>query len=158
MDRHDYKTATEIEALSGCFLMVRREVIDQVGLLDERFFFYSEDVDWCKRIHDAGWKLIHYPDAEAVHFAFGSSSNEPIKFQVEMLKANSQYWKKHKSMPEYILFWAIKFMGTLGRAIAWLVVSLVDSKKRPLAKTSAVAYGKMLSFLINTIQSKGHTY
>ena len=57
----DYNAAMEIEVLSGCFLMVRRKVVAHVGVLDERFFFYSEDVDWCKRIHDAGWKLNVLP-------------------------------------------------------------------------------------------------
>ena len=139
----------ETEVLSGCFLMVRREVIDQVGALDERFFFYCEDVDWCKRIYDAGWKLVHYPGAEAIHFGYGSSSSAPIRFHVEMLKANWQYWRKHKSMPECVLFWLIKFTGTLGRAAAWLAVSFVASNSQPMAKISVASYGKMLAWLIN---------
>lgn len=145
----DYDATMEIEVLSGCFLMVRREVVKQVGMLDERFFFYSEDVDWCKRIHDAGWKLVHYPEAQAIHFGYGSSSSAPIRFQLEMLKANWQYWGKHKSRLECALFWLIKFIGTLGRATAWLAVSAVAAKRRPMAKISAVAYGKMLVWLIN---------
>ena len=154
MDRYDYKAVMEIEVLSGCFLMVRREVIAQVGTLDERFFFYSEDVDWCKRIHDAGWKLVHYPGAEAIHFGYGSSSSAPIRFQIEMLKANWQYWRKHKSMPECVLFWLIKFIGTLGRAAAWFAVSLVVSNKRPMAKVLAAANRKKMAWLINPRLSK----
>ena len=145
----DYDSIMEVEALSGCFLMVRREVVNQVGALDTRFFFYSEDVDWCKRIHETGWKLIHYPEAEAIHLGRGSSSNAPIRFQVEMLKANWQYWKKHKSMLECFLFWVIKFTGTLGRAIVWFAISLVASNRQSTAKTYAAAYGKMLAWLIN---------
>jgi GT2 family glycosyltransferase len=145
----DYDTMMEIEVLSGCFLMVRREAIDQVGLLDERFFFYSEDVDWCKRIHDAGWKLMHYPGAEAIHYGHGSSSDAPVRFQVEMLKANWQYWKKHKSVFECALFWAIKFLGTLGRAGGWLAVFLFVPDKRPAARESVMAYVKMLSWLMS---------
>jgi hypothetical protein len=154
MIRCDYEAVMEIEVLPGCFLMVRREVIAQVGTLDERFFFYSEDVDWCKRIHDAGWKLVYYPEASAIHFNHGSSSSAPIRFQIEMLKANWQYWRKHKSMPEYVLFWLVRFIGTLGRATAWLAVSFVASNSRPMAKISAAAYGKMLVWLITPRLSK----
>jgi len=145
----DHEAEMEIEVLSGCFLMVRREVIAQVGPLDEQFFFYSEDVDWCKRIHDAGWKLVHYPCAETIHFGNGSSSSAPIKFRVEMLKANWQYWRKHKSMTECALFWCIKCVGTLGRSAAWFAVSLVASDRRSMAKVSATAYWKMLAWLLN---------
>ena len=149
MIRCDYEAVMETEVLSGCFLMVRREVIDQVGTLDERFFFYSEDVDWCKRIHDAGWKLVYYPEASAIHYGEGSSSAAPIRFRLEMLKANWQYWRKHKSMPECILFRLIKFFGTLGRAAAWITISIVPSNRQHMAKDSAIAYGKMLSWLIH---------
>lgn len=149
MVRCDYDAVMEIEALSGCFLMVRQEVIAQVGLLDERFFFYSEDVDWCKRIHDAGWKLVHYPEAEAIHFGYGSSSSAPIRFQIEMLKANWQYWRKHKNILECLVFRLIELIGTLGRAVAWFAISLVESKRRSTAKMMAASYGKMLAWLIN---------
>lgn len=154
MIRCDYDVVMEVEGLCGCFLMVRRTVITQVGPLDERFFFYSEDVDWCKRIYDAGWKLVHYPDAEAIHFGHGSSSDTPIRFQVEMLKANLQYWRKHRRMPVYALFKLIKFMGTLGRAIAWLAVSLIAPTRRSTAISSAAAYGKMLVLLADPRQDK----
>ena len=145
----DYEAEMAIEVLSGCFLMVRRGVIAQVGPFDEQFFFYSEDVDWCKRIVDTGWKLVYYPKASTIHFGQGSSSGAPIRFRLEMLKANWQYWKKHKSMPECVLFRLIKFIGTMVRAMGWLAISLVASKRRPMAKNSAAAYGKMLTWLIN---------
>lgn len=149
MVRSDYDALMLIQVLSGCFLMVRREVIEQVGMLDERFFIYSEDVDWCKRIHDAGWKLVHYPNAEAIHYGSASSSSAPVRFKVEMVKANWRYWKKHKSMPECVLFWFIKFTGTLGRALGWLAVSAFAPDERPKAKISATAYGQMLAWLVS---------
>jgi GT2 family glycosyltransferase len=150
LNRCDYASTMQVEGLSGCFMMVRREVIAQVGVFDERFFFYSEDVDWCKRIHDAGWQLVYYPDAEVIHYGNASSASEPVRFHLQMLKANWQYWRKHKSMPECVLFWLIKFTGTLGRATAWFAVSLIASESRPTAKKSAAAYGKMLVWLINS--------
>jgi GT2 family glycosyltransferase len=149
MFHFDYDATSEAEVLSGCFIMVRKEVIAQIGSLDERFFFYAEDVDWCKRIHDGGWKLMYYPGAEAIHFGYGSSSSAPIRFQIELLKANWKYWEKHNGKVESALFWLIKFIGTMGRAVAWFAVYLVSPKKRTVAKISAVAYGKMLMWLFN---------
>lgn len=83
------------ETLSGCFLLARRAAVDKVGGLDEGFFFYAEDIDWCKRFWDAGWKLMFVPDAVATHFGGGSSANAPLRYCVEILRANLIYWKKH---------------------------------------------------------------
>ena len=148
MNWFDYETVMEIEVLSGCFLMVRSEVVRQVGLLDERFFFYSEDVDWCKRIHDAGWKLVYYPEAEAIHYGGGSSANDAARFNVEFIKANWQYWKKHKSSAAVALFWLIKFTGTLVREVGWNIVGLVKPTMKPQAKVSADGYGKIRTWLM----------
>ena len=51
----------EVEAISGSFMMVRREIIEQVGFLDERFFMYGEDLDWCYRIWQSKWKIVYFP-------------------------------------------------------------------------------------------------
>jgi len=85
----------KVDVLSGCFWMVRREALNQVGLLDENFFFYGEDIDWCRRFNDAGWEVMFYPGAETIHFGGASSSNAPIRFYLEMQKADLQYWRKH---------------------------------------------------------------
>jgi len=84
-----------VDVLSGCFLVVRREALDNVGLLDEDFFIYGEDIDWCRRFQEAGWDVVFYPEAQAIHTGGASSSNAPIKFYLEMQKADLQYWRKH---------------------------------------------------------------
>jgi len=77
--------------------MVRREALNRVGLLDERFFMYGEDKDWCKRFWDAGWNVVYYPYAKIIHYGGGSSSNSPIRFYVEMYRSELQYWRKYHS-------------------------------------------------------------
>lgn len=91
--RHDF--CRKVEVLTGCFWMVRREAIVRVGLLDENFFMYGEDIDWCRRFHDAGWGIIYYPGAEAIHYGEASSSKDPIKFYLEMQKSRLYYWQKY---------------------------------------------------------------
>jgi GT2 family glycosyltransferase len=85
----------EVDVLSGCFWMIRREALEQVGLLDEAFFFYGEDIDWCKRFHKADWGVTFYPGAEAIHLGAASSRRMPIKFYLELQKADLRYWRKH---------------------------------------------------------------
>ncbi len=95
MDYWDHNSVRSIDVLSGCFWTVRREALDKVGLLDEEFFIYGEDIDWCRRFHNAGWDIVFYPEAQAVHLGAASSANAPVKFYVEMQKADLQYWRKH---------------------------------------------------------------
>ena len=92
-----------VEVLIGCFWCVRREALDSVGMLDENFFMYAEDIDWCKRYHDAGWDVVFYPDTEVIHFGGASSENAPIRFYIEMQKADLHYLEKHHgSIKKYL--------------------------------------------------------
>jgi hypothetical protein len=91
--KHD--TQSEVEVLSGCFWVARRQAVQQVGNLDERFFFYAEDVDWCKRFREAGWKVLFIPSAVTTHFGGGSSKNAPLRYSIEIMRANLTYWQKH---------------------------------------------------------------
>ena len=95
MDYWAHDTVRKVDVITGMFWMIRRQAIDEVGLLDEDFFVYGEDIDWCKRFRQGGWDIVFYPGAEAVHIGGASSSNAPFKFYIEMQKANLQYWKKH---------------------------------------------------------------
>jgi GT2 family glycosyltransferase len=95
-NNEDFKN---VEALNGCFWVARRIAVEQTGGLDERFFFYAEDIDWCKRFGDAGWMVQFIPTANATHFGGGSSANAPFRYSIEMLKANLRYWRKHRGVP-----------------------------------------------------------
>ena len=93
-----------VQIINGCFWMLRREAIEQVGLLDETFFIYGEDMDWCKRFHQDGWKVVYFPSAEVVHYGGASSANAPVRFFIEKWKANIIYWNKYHGRFEQILF------------------------------------------------------
>jgi GT2 family glycosyltransferase len=120
-----YATTHEAEVLSGCFMMVRREAFDEVGPLDEDFFFYGEDTDWCKRFHDACWKVVYFADAQAIHFGGGSSKAYPVKYYLTMEQADLKYWRKHYPRGVRRAYVAIKSVYHLACTAAWLPLSLV---------------------------------
>lgn len=99
----------DVEVLSGCFWIVRREALESVGHLDEDFFIYGEDIDWCRRFADAGWRVRFTPAAEAIHYGGGSSANAPVRFFIEMQKSNLHYWGKHYGRGGRIFFLVILF-------------------------------------------------
>ncbi len=82
---------TDVQALAGGFLMLRAEALKQVGLLDERFFIYIEDVDICRRLKKAGWRVVFNPNARILH-AWGASSKKRRK---------KAFWWHHISMFKY---------------------------------------------------------
>jgi GT2 family glycosyltransferase len=68
MSTWDYKTPRQVDWVSGAAMMVKREVFDRIGLLDENIFMYWEDTDFCKRAKDAGWEIWFTPEAEIIHY------------------------------------------------------------------------------------------
>lgn len=66
-DSGQYTNPHQVDWISGCAIMVRREAIDQVGMIDARFFYYWEETEWCVRIGKVGWKLVHVPQAKLWH-------------------------------------------------------------------------------------------
>jgi GT2 family glycosyltransferase len=81
----------DVPALAGGFLVVRTEAFERVGLLDERFFIYLEDVDICKRLHKAGWRVCFVPSARILH-SWGASSRQ---------RRQKAFWWHHLSMFKY---------------------------------------------------------
>lgn len=122
IETYDY--IHDAEVLSGCFMMVRRSTVEQVGPLDEGFFFYGEDTDWCKRISDAGWRITYFPPAEAIHFGGGSSAAYPVKYYLTMEKADLRYWQKHHPRSEVSLYRMIKLAHHLVSLVGWGVLWL----------------------------------
>lgn len=85
----------DVDVLVGCFWLVRKEAFERVGLLDEDFFIYAEDLDWCRRCWNAGWRVVFFPGSQAIHYRGGSSANDPARFAAEQQRALLQYWEKH---------------------------------------------------------------
>ena len=81
--------------LSGCALMVRRSAADEVGMFDERFFFYGEDMDWCRRMLDAGWLIGQIPSATVIHYGGASTLTDGSGHLVQAERALFQYLRKH---------------------------------------------------------------
>lgn len=135
MPDFQFDRTQDVDVLNGWFWMARPEAVRQVGLLDERFFMYAEDVDWCKRFHLAGWRVVFCAEAEAIHYGGASSSNAPVRFFVEMQRANLQYWKKHHGRVS-LLFYLLTVW--LNHAIRIASYGLVYLGKRPLRSEASL--------------------
>jgi GT2 family glycosyltransferase len=90
----DEHVETEVDCVVGAFMMVRREAVEQVGLLDEAFWMYGEDIDWAYRIKRAGWKVLYYPRVTALHVKRAASRNNP-RTRLEFQRASLIFYRKH---------------------------------------------------------------
>lgn len=104
----DRASEREVDAVSGACLMVRRVVLEQVGLLDERFVMYAEEVDWCKRMAARGWRVGYVPRARVTHYA-EASARQLAHAQRAQLHEKSvvQYAAKYHGAPFAFLLRAI---------------------------------------------------
>lgn len=87
----------EVEALIGAFMFLRREAFLDVGGFDERFFFYAEDIDLCRRLHRKGWKIYLHPGARIIHFYGGSRKRIHLFSEYHRMKAFYKFFTKHLS-------------------------------------------------------------
>jgi len=93
----DHNSVKDVDWVSGACMLIRREVIESVGLLEEKFFMYSEDVDLCYRAKVNGWRVVYYSFSEVIHYIGKSSEKKPFLSIFERHKSMYIYYKKHYS-------------------------------------------------------------
>lgn len=92
----DGLSPVEIDHPLGACMLVRREVVDQVGALDETFFIYSEEIDWCQRIKAAGWTILTAPAAKVTHFGGQSTSQVPETMLLQLHQSRAAYFRRYR--------------------------------------------------------------
>jgi len=92
----DYPGPVEVESVIGACMLVRRKTVEQVGLLDEGYFLFLEETDWCYRIKKAGWEIYHIPGAKLLHFQGKSAEVEKAKTRIEYYRSRYHYFRKNR--------------------------------------------------------------
>lgn len=83
-----------VDFIIGACMMVRKEAIDDAGMLDEDYFFFYEEIDWCLRMHRAGWPVYHLPQAAIYHLGGGSSKSVSLRARAESWRSRSLFFRK----------------------------------------------------------------
>jgi len=91
----DHGSLREVDWISGACLMTRREVLSQVGLLDEGYFVFNEDVDWCRRMRDLGWKVYYLPQAQVIHYINSSNKKTDNRLIIARHRGMIHYFHKY---------------------------------------------------------------
>lgn len=134
------KEPIEVEAISGACMLVKREAIQDVGLWDEGYFLHCEDLDWCMRFREKGWKILFVPSAKVTHALGACSRKRPVFVE----------WHKHKGMIRFYnkffkhqypmgLMWLVS-VGVWFRFCLVSVIRLLDVVKTRLAKIAPFSH------------------
>ncbi len=119
----------KVDILSGAFMMMRKEVLDKVGLLDESFFMYGEDIDLSYRIVKAGYDNYYFPDTTIIHYKGESTKKHSINYVKIFYLAMAKFAKKHFSKQQGWWFTICINIAIYARAAVALVVRLFNSLK-----------------------------
>ncbi|NWF94045.1 MAG: glycosyltransferase family 2 protein [Syntrophaceae bacterium] len=117
----DYTEPIEVDSVIGACMMVRRDTMEQVGLLDEDYFLFLEETDWCYRMKRAGWRIYHLPQAEVYHFQGKGAEIEKRRARVEYFRSRYHFFKKNRGS----LQWLILVVGSVKRLLAELLLTAV---------------------------------
>lgn len=134
----------DVEVVTGCYLMVRAEVLQQVGPLDETFFFFGEETDWCRRIASAGWAIRFAPVGEIIHH--GSASARKLNHRRDLLLTDAlvRLNRKHGGALAAAAVWTLLLGFNLSRALFWTCRAVIHSKAADRARHfRAVAHGQL---------------
>jgi len=116
----DYDRPQDVDVVLGAFFLIRKEVLEEVGNLDERFFLYSEETDLCLRARKAGWKVGYTPDARVLHWGGESARTDRAKMRMQLLKSKKLFFEKHYGYSKSKVAGGILVLGALIRLMAWL--------------------------------------
>ena len=119
----------EVDVISGCYLMVRSQVIRDIGLLDEDFFCYGEETDWCRRCQDAGWQLRFAPVGTITHFGSGSTNKLNHKRDLMLSEGTVRLHLKHHGPFAARAVWLLLLVFNTSRSVFWTLRSWVGSSK-----------------------------
>jgi len=130
----------EVDVVTGCFMLVRREAIEQVGLMDEQFFMYGEETDWCYRFKQAGYKVMFTPCAEIIHLGGQSTQKKATAMVVQLRKSILQFMKKHHNPFIYRIACLLTVIFLAVRLPIWSVMAFFQRSESSEAAIKKRAY------------------
>lgn len=109
-----FRRPLSVDWVLGACLMIRRDTAARIGPLDEGFFFYFEEVDWCLRARRAGWEVMLVPHAEVIHLGGRSVARDPQRLALEYRKSQRRFYQKHRAVWQQ---WLLnRYLGFRGAA------------------------------------------
>ena len=129
MSYWDFDETREVDFVGGSCMMVRREAVEDVGLLDESYFMYTEEADWCYRMWDSGWKVYYYPGAQIIHLGGESAKKFGGDIRLYLYLSRNKFIRKYHGRVAAFLHRGIIIIGAISRLAIYGAGRLIGSKQ-----------------------------
>lgn len=123
-------TEREVQVVTGCYMMVRRSAMSEVGWLDDSFFFCGEETDWCVRFRKAGWKIVFSPVGEIIHIGNASGRRFEARRDLMLTEGIVRFHRKHYGLLGAVAAYGVLWIFNSTHALLWAVLSLVRPGER----------------------------
>ncbi len=120
----------DVDWVSGAALMIRREVIENIGLLDTGFFMYCEDVDWAYRAKENGWRVCYFPMVKLVHRIGAASDQAPVRMIYHFHRSMFRFYMKHYAKGLKILLALFAFAALSARAVFFIILTRIPISRQ----------------------------
>ncbi len=144
MARWDRSRPRQADVIKGAALMLRRQVLDQIGLLDETYFMYSEEVDLCYRLQQAGWQLFWVPAATVIHYGGQSTQQVAGDMFLRLYQGKILYFRKHHGFVAVQVYRLILLFSAAIRIGMSPVAALLRPSRRPDYRQMAGLYWRLV--------------
>ncbi len=140
----DVKQPREVESALGACLLVRRSVLAQIGLLDEDYFMYSEEIDLCVRARKMGWQIWWVPPAQVIHYGGQSTRQVAVTMFLTLYEGKVKYFRKHVGLLDTQLYKGVLMGAALARVLASPMMLFERRARRAQHLHLVRAYGRLL--------------
>ena len=129
--RYEHREPIDVEAVLGACLFVRREVLERVGPMPEEYFFFLEETDWCWRIREAGWRVVHLPDARVIHVHGAASKKKlPARTRIEYHRSLYRFFRRNRGAVPAAAVRGLRVAKALFYALALAPAALLSRSGR----------------------------
>jgi hypothetical protein len=136
----------EVESIIGACMLIRRKALEQVGLLDEDYFFFLEETDLCCRMRKAGWKVFYLPQVHVYHLQGESKAIDPGRAWIEYYRSLYIFFKKNRGFIPYIILRVIRVIKLFTNLILTALGMIFTLGKQPMLRRRFFIYSTLLNW------------
>jgi GT2 family glycosyltransferase len=134
----------DVDWVAGCCMIVRREVVAQVGAMDESIFLFAEEWDWCYRIKSHGWRVLYTPSPKVVHLGHASWTLSDGKRATALLAGQDYFLRKHRGVGWALVHRLCRLVASVAKCGVWMALYVLRPGQRAF-------YGERLSWQVHTL-------
>lgn len=138
----DFSNVSQVETIKGCFSLVRKEAIEQVGLMDNIYFVFGDDIDWCYRFRKSGWKIMFVPDPKIIHYGGQTTKLMANTFTLQLYGSILIFMKKHRTQLSFTIACLLIALYFFLRVPYWTAIGIFNKKESNRAFLNVRTYLK----------------